>query len=93
MRCLCALCVQVIAYTILDINRTTRINEQPMTPEQLRQLERMAKEIQSRPGALMSSNAQLCCTPASCLLPYWSDMSILHAVDPLQQLEYEVRRR
>ena len=42
------------------------MNEQPMTPEQLRQLERMAKEIQSRPGAHMPSNHQLCCTSASC---------------------------
>ena len=42
--------IQVIAYTILDINRTTRLNEQPMTPEQQRQLEQMAKDFQSRSG-------------------------------------------
>ena len=43
-------CEQVIAYTILDINRTTRLNEQPMTPEQLRQLEQIARGSQSKPG-------------------------------------------
>lgn len=41
---------QVIAYTILDINRTTRLNEQPMTPEQQRQLQQMAKDFQGRSG-------------------------------------------
>lgn len=43
--------VQVIAYTVLDINRTTRLNEQPMTQEQLRQLEQMARDVQSRSSA------------------------------------------
>ena len=43
-------CEQVIAYTILDINRTPRLNEQPMTPEQLRQLEQIARGSQSKPG-------------------------------------------
>lgn len=42
--------IQVIAYTILDINRTTRLNEQPMTPEQQRQLKQMAEDFQSRSG-------------------------------------------
>ncbi|CAL5224891.1 g7651 [Coccomyxa viridis] len=41
--------VAVIAYTVLDINRTTRMNEKPMSPEQLHQLQQMAKDIQSRP--------------------------------------------
>lgn len=41
---------QVIAYTILDINRTTRLNGQPMTPEQHRQLAQMASELQSKSG-------------------------------------------
>lgn len=40
------LCQQVIAYTILDINRTTRMNEKPMTMEQQRYLQDMAKSIQ-----------------------------------------------
>ena len=43
-------CEQVIAYTVLDINRTTRLNERPMTPEQHRQLEQMARELQGKPG-------------------------------------------
>ena len=46
-------CEQVIAYTVLDINRTTRLNERPMTPEQHRQLEQMARELQ---GKLTSIN-------------------------------------
>ena len=40
------LCQQVIAYTVLDINRTTRMNEKPMTLEQERYLQDMAKSIQ-----------------------------------------------
>ena len=43
-------CEQVIAYTVLDINRTTRLNERPMTPEQHKQLEQMAREYQGKPG-------------------------------------------
>ena len=43
--------VQVIAYTILDINRTTRLNERPMTPEQHQRLREMAKEIEAKSGS------------------------------------------
>lgn len=42
---------QVIAYTILDINRTTRLNEKPMTLEQQLYLQEMAKNIQQKSGA------------------------------------------
>ena len=47
--------MQVIAYTVLDMNRTTRANEQPMTPEQARELRRLAKRIQSNSGASLPS--------------------------------------
>ncbi|KAK9905566.1 hypothetical protein WJX75_002271 [Coccomyxa subellipsoidea] len=40
--------IGVIAYTILDINRTTRLNEKPMTLEQQLYLQEMAKNIQQK---------------------------------------------
>ena len=60
-------CEQVIAYTVLDINRTTRLNERPMTPEQHRQLEQMARELQGKPGVcnpimmVLSEDHRLAC--------------------------------
>ena len=43
-------CLQVIAYTVLDINRTTRLNQQPMSPEQTRALRELARQAQTKSG-------------------------------------------
>jgi hypothetical protein len=51
---------QVIAYTILDINRTTRLNEKPMTSEQQLYLQEMAKNIQQKSGASVANHRIVC---------------------------------
>ena len=48
-------CLQVIAYTVLDINRTTRLNQQPMSPEQTRALRELARQAQTKSGKLFLS--------------------------------------
>ena len=43
----------IISYTILDINRTTRLNERPLTDEQK---QRLAAHVQSAQGIVPRGN-------------------------------------
>ena len=59
--------LQVIGFTILDVNRSTRANERPMTPEQARELRALAKRIQSNSGESLSCSSCTC----ACTLVEW----------------------
>lgn len=72
------------------------MNEKPMSPEQLRQLQQMAKDIQSKPGAQCAYTPLGIRSAASQHLPHQigglKGTRFTHAGDPLQQLEEVVRR-
>jgi hypothetical protein len=59
---------QVIAFTVLDVNRTARLNDCPMTLEQQKHLKDMARQIEQKSGE--GQKCTLCMTPScmSCTL-------------------------